>query len=344
MAASNEPNLRFTTEVPLMESTLNAASGRAALTQSTVRRLGLSVTSVEEMREKISLLLDYALQQGHQDRVERLLGMMAELASIEERVEAHFGRKIAASEIKLGFETTYLDNENYTESGSLSSESSGSDSASESDEDEEKGVGSIVAGAAEFDENAVQECPVCFDEFPRSEMRSFLSCDNHLHCKDCMSDYLEAKIADGEVDKLVCPDLNCDAKPEEYEIESLTTAETYQKYLQFMVLGSINTDKNARWCINKECGQAIVWDPNTKKVVCPACQTEFCFECKAAWHEGTPCNADPEKMADADRQFHDWLSEKGAKVKPCPRCNTPIEKNDGCNRMFKRAKRVEYEY
>lgn len=43
-----------------------------------------------------------------------------------------------------------------------------------------------------------------------------------------------------------------------------------------------------RWCPNPEaCGNGVVGDPSTDRVVCEECGYEFCFMCNEEWHIGT---------------------------------------------------------
>jgi hypothetical protein len=42
-----------------------------------------------------------------------------------------------------------------------------------------------------------------------------------------------------------------------------------------------------------------------------------------------------------DVAHHLWLK---ANTRPCPKCNTPIEKNDGCNHMICLNRHCRYEF
>lgn len=136
-------------------------------------------------------------------------------------------------------------------------------------------------------------------------------------------------INSAEVGGLLCPQPGCRASPEEYEVESLVPREVYEKYLQFTVLAIVQKDPNMCWCPNKACGNAILWDRKQHKVVCPACRLEFCFACGGKVHFGFDCKGAP----NSDEMFREWMGEKGSKVKPCPSCRMPVEKNEGCNHI-----------
>src|SRR3989338_1908371 len=172
------------------------------------------------------------------------------------------------------------------------------------------------------------DCPICFtDEVPVEEQRSLSGCE-HRYCVDCLQHHFRALIDEGKVsnEDLQCPHPDCTARPELYELQDLLISETFEKYLQFMVLNDLKNDSNVRWCINKQCAQPIVWDPDTPHVDCPACHTHFCFLCKQEWHEGKPCAV---ILTKEDQQFVKYVQAQGRATKPCPQCGTAIEKNEG---------------
>lgn len=179
-------------------------------------------------------------------------------------------------------------------------------------------------------ESGPLDCPICFDTVEEVDVRYFRAC-GHRYCKDCLDQHLRTLIDEGKVSskELICPSPGCGESPEPEEVQELVTPETYDKFIQFLVLNELKTDTNARWCINKQCAQPILWDPSVPKVVCPACHTEFCFNCKGAWHEG----ACPFVRTKEDEQFVRYLKAQGTASKPCPQCHTAIEKNSGCNHM-----------
>jgi hypothetical protein len=91
-------------------------------------------------------------------------------------------------------------------------------------------------------------------------------------------------------------------------------------------------DPNCRWCPRPGCGTPVIGDPQYRRIVCPKCQFEFCFECQDSWHTGTCEQYRQWKLENgqADRKFDAWQKEN---TKPCPNCKTPIQKNEGCNHM-----------
>lgn len=314
MAASasvqGRDTLRYTTDFPVFQQYLDPSRVRAPPPAHLAYCLG----NVAQLQTAVSTLLATAIENGQQDRVELLIQFQGQLEEIPGRVAAALGREVPPEEIELQLPSMFA-----PDTDSHSSSVSDLNSSSEPD------------GDSGGDSEDLDPCPVCFEEYPAAEMRVLLGCGQHLYCQTCMDMHLSSLINDSELGRLSCPFPGCPVKPEEYEIESLVSAQTYQKFLQFSAVASLRTETTAKWCINKDCAQPIVWELADKKVVCPSCSTEFCFDCNAAWHGARTCQEAAAAPAanDSDASLQQWMQEKGSKVKPCPRCREGIEKNDG---------------
>jgi len=96
----------------------------------------------------------------------------------------------------------------------------------------------------------------------------------------------------------------------------------------------INTsDNNASvfHCDNSECeyyslGFVSMKSISIKCIKCInfECNREFCFDCKATYHGEFPCDMSVDEMS---------ASLISNITKPCPNCNVPIQKNEGCAHM-----------
>ncbi|GAV04970.1 hypothetical protein RvY_15167 [Ramazzottius varieornatus] len=86
-----------------------------------------------------------------------------------------------------------------------------------------------------------------------------------------------------------------------------------------------------------------------REVRCPTCRHDVCTtyrkkqireERRAASEAGREAlkkriGADNVKFALEDAESEEWISKN---AKSCPKCNTPIQKSDGCNKMVCTAK------
>lgn len=69
-------------------------------------------------------------------------------------------------------------------------------------------------------------------------------------------------------------------------------------------------------------------------VSCTACGKKICVLCMVEDHAGLTCEAFArwkEENESGDRAYADMVAE--GLIKPCPNCNSPILKNEGCNYM-----------
>ena len=152
----------------------------------------------------------------------------------------------------------------------------------------------------------------------------------HRFCIDCSRELLKLKIERAEVDNLVCFEFKCLEKVTEDEIKELfkgVEPETFQKYKEFVVKKKVEGDPLMRWCTKPGCTGSMRGDDlNAKKVTCPVCKTDVCFQCRDEWHGTDTCEKN------MDNKLEGWVQEHGG-VSFCPACRTKVEKNEGCNHM-----------
>lgn len=92
------------------------------------------------------------------------------------------------------------------------------------------------------------------------------------------------------------------------------------------------SDASLEWCPGPDCNNVIKAENTSKHLLNCACDCgyEFCFKCREAPHEPLPCDL-----------FKTWQNQSNdatmiymlKNIKPCPKCDCPIEKNQGCDYM-----------
>ena len=80
------------------------------------------------------------------------------------------------------------------------------------------------------------------------------------------------------------------------------------------------------WCPFPGCenGQVIGFD-KASQITCRKCKKDSCFACKVPYHEGKTC--DQYKEDKVKEEMQDYAGMR------CPKCETPIEKESGCDAM-----------
>lgn len=198
-------------------------------------------------------------------------------------------------------------------------------------------VGLLVdrtAGLADDD----QECCICMDEVSL-EAVSEIPC-GHVICTPCWKDYLETAIASGDVAQLQCPAYKCPQEVPAHVISSVLPEPAQRRMQELTATSFVDGAARVKWCPQPGCGLAVVSPKkDTARTVCCEAGHSFCWICAGEPHEPCPCDLwkrwsakvtemtgqGPEGGASSD-----WLLSH---TKPCPECDSPIEKNDGCNHV-----------
>ena len=102
-----------------------------------------------------------------------------------------------------------------------------------------------------------------------------------------------------------------------------------------------------KWCPAPNCDFAVECHIRSNRcdrivptVVC-SCNFSFCFNCSLPNHQPIPCFLLKKwlrKLQD-DSETSNWISSN---TKECPKCQSTIEKNGGCNHMTCRKCRNEF--
>jgi len=85
---------------------------------------------------------------------------------------------------------------------------------------------------------------------------------------------------------------------------------------------------------------------SSQSVLCPSCQYSFCSQCKTPWHPDAACPSLSQLLGFTDSKsksingessdHHDPIAqlERDGRIKRCPFCQVPIERDDGCAQMM----------
>ncbi|XP_015433630.1 PREDICTED: E3 ubiquitin-protein ligase RNF14-like [Dufourea novaeangliae] len=168
-------------------------------------------------------------------------------------------------------------------------------------------------------------CIICFELHSGKTCIKLENC-GHIYCGQCMQTFITLKLNENAINDMICPVLNCNCVITYNEIKSLCSVIKY-------------TDDTF--------------------AICYKCDYTFCSYCYKGYHGATPCDMTSHSMKQLinkyessnkfQRQFlakkygrkqiqivvEKHLTEEYLKrnAKPCPNCNTMIEKMDGCNKL-----------
>ncbi|XP_046659700.1 E3 ubiquitin-protein ligase RNF144A [Homalodisca vitripennis] len=183
-------------------------------------------------------------------------------------------------------------------------------------------------------------CKLCLNEVPSHLTWTLQQC-SCTFCIECMRAYVEFEINEGAYE-ISCPDALCEKQGviTMAEIERLVTEDNLEKHKRFRLNREVELDKSRTWCPRAGCETVCTVCAGAERCVpqpvhCPTCATDFCSNCRASWHAGTPCR--PQDLA----QPIPGITFDSELIKCCPMCAVPIEKDEGCAQMMcKRCKHV----
>jgi ariadne-1 len=188
-----------------------------------------------------------------------------------------------------------------------------------------------------FSKNKISEdiCPICYTDIEKESAFS-LKC-NHYICKECYIEYINDKLLSEPINILntPCPLSGCNLYLTRTIFKKCITERSMQRIFAKSVVRNFTvTNKEIKSCPNPRCNISVrVQDSIAKEIKCK-CGTVFCFSCLEESH--LPCDCEMAK------QWREFTKDKGSgedfqwikdNTKKCPKCSTPIEKNQGCNHM-----------
>ncbi|CAB9520759.1 IBR domain-containing protein 1 [Seminavis robusta] len=192
-------------------------------------------------------------------------------------------------------------------------------------------------------------CGICYDVFRAED--GYDMCCGHPFCKRCWQGYLACALDDRPVTSTApvlvsCPEQECEERVLSEDVKEVAP-ELLCRWNNCVLQSFVAGSKSFCFCPGPDCpvvaqlmaseDQATNLRTNPS-VNCGACATSFCFSCGSDPHQPAHC-AD---FAEWNRIFGSseyWVKKN---AKPCPNCNVPIEKNNGCNHMRCRMCRHDF--
>ncbi|KAM0363761.1 hypothetical protein ACHAPZ_008895 [Fusarium culmorum] len=189
-------------------------------------------------------------------------------------------------------------------------------------------------------------CDICCED--DDGLESFAMKCGHRYCVDCYRHYLTQKIREeGEAARIQCPSDGCGRILDSASLDVLVTPALAGRYQELLNRTYVEDKDNFKWCPAPDCPNALECGVKKKDLgrIVPTvecrCGFRFCFGCPNPDHQPAPCDLVKKwlkKCAD-DSETANWIS---ANTKECPKCNSTIEKNGGCNHMT--CRKCKYEF
>jgi hypothetical protein len=84
------------------------------------------------------------------------------------------------------------------------------------------------------------------------DMHGLPTC-SHKFCLNCITDYLNYNISNGQVKIIKCADQSCTKEYTREDIRKFGSKEIYEKYLRFKENLDVNLNPDLRWCPRPDC-------------------------------------------------------------------------------------------
>lgn len=176
-------------------------------------------------------------------------------------------------------------------------------------------------------------CGVCYEDAADREYIALEHC-GHVYCAQCLGHYVHLKIARGIVHPLCCqPESEmavCGREISRGDIAKVAPPPLWAKYQRFAFLRSSSGARECPFCGHLQVFELSAAASSPPMCECQACHRTYCFEHSAAHGAGVTCEQFEREAAAAHHKSRETIAKIARR---CPRCQSPIEKRGGCDRM-----------
>mmetsp|Transcript_21552 Transcript_21552/g.30186 ORF Transcript_21552/g.30186 Transcript_21552/m.30186 type:complete len:542 (+) Transcript_21552:54-1679(+) len=184
-----------------------------------------------------------------------------------------------------------------------------------------------------------RDCEICYEDYTSNEMLR-MPC-GHEFCLQCWLSFIQNMIHEGNSClRTTCPQAGCKELVTEVEVQKAAPL-LVAEYESYQLRSFVELNDATQWCPGPGCDRIAFGKnschllPETTRLTasCNKCKTCFCMKCGEEPHSPISCH-NLKKWKDKcknESESSNWIL---ANTKPCPKCQSRIEKNQGCNHMI----------
>jgi len=185
-----------------------------------------------------------------------------------------------------------------------------------------------------------RHCEICYEENTADKMMA-MPC-GHEFCRICWHGFIECSINSGpSCVCMTCPQAGCNEVVTEEEVASCAP-DLLPKFESYQLRSFVEMNGMMRWCPGPGCNRVAMSKSGFHGIAtCDGCCTSFCLRCGSEPHAPASCKelARWNEKCRNESETANWIL---ANTKPCPKCSSRIEKNNGCNHMT--CQQCKYEF
>jgi ariadne-1 len=175
------------------------------------------------------------------------------------------------------------------------------------------------------------ECKICYCQVETQSEQAILTC-GHKFCSGCFSHYLRIQVDEGPSSiRATCAQHKCKCSVPYSMFKRYLEPDQFMKYHQYILGNYIETSKTMRYCPAPNCCLVSVAQRGVRSIRC-RCAATYCFACGDESHQPASCKqlSDWTEKCANESETANWII---VNTKKCPKCESRIEKNQGCNHM-----------
>lgn len=191
-----------------------------------------------------------------------------------------------------------------------------------------------------FRPTSIRECTICLESqaLDQYDGNHGARCRHTRRtvCNQCVYKFSKFQLENVSKTKVTCPEPGCAQEFSYEEIHGISEIgrdkTLFDQYDLGLTLTLLKQNPEFIWCAHPGCSSGQLHDVSLSPrcaVVCIKCQRTTCSFHRMIWHTGLTCEQYDDRKVNSIRT-NNWIQNN---TKPCPRCQSNIEKNGGCHHM-----------
>lgn len=157
--------------------------------------------------------------------------------------------------------------------------------------------------------SSVHLCEICFTDTTGVKFVHIPEC-GHYFCRDCLQSHCQAKIKDGQMTRVNCPDSECKVLIDGTTLKELVSPEMFELFDKTMLTFAIRSMSSTTWCPRTDCQQPADVDEDNQMGICTVCRLAFCLKCQKTYHGVNLCKDEEEAIELKKKQSKKILTQK----------------------------------